>query len=373
MKMCFILGTRPEIIKLSPLIRECERRGIEYFMVHTGQHYSYEMDQLFYEQLGITNPDYNLAIKSASSFLQSEHIGRMLIDIEKILLDRAPDVVIVQGDTNTVLAAAICVNKLRTKPISMSIRLAHVEAGLRSYDRTMTEEINRVIADHMSDFLFAPSSTAKEYLLQEAIAEDRVHITGNSIVDAVYHYKDTAEKSLILEKLGLEKKQYFFATAHRQENVDDANRLRGIMEGLELVSKAFNIPVVCPVHPRTQKMLDKFNITLPVGIRQIAPVGFFESLCLQMNARLILTDSGGVQEEASVLHVPCVTLRDNTERPETIVAGYNILVGVDPQKILWGVKEMLNREYQWRDLYGDGTAGEKMIEILLKNTSEKDI
>ncbi len=364
MKICFILGTRPEIIKLSPLMRECERLGIEYFMVHTGQHYSYEMDQLFYEQLGLIDPHHNLAIKSASPFLQSEHTGRMLIDIEKILLDKIPDIVMVEGDTNTVLAAAICVNKLRTKPINMAIRLAHVEAGLRSYDRTMTEEINRVLADHMSDFLFAPSAVAKEYMLKEAIDEHKIHITGNSIVDAVYHYRDRAEQSTILKDLGLEKQQYFFATAHRQENVDDPERLRGIIDGLELVSKTFGVPVIYPIHPRTQKMLHEFGISLPSGIRAIDPVGFFESLCLQMNARLILTDSGGVQEEASVLHVPCVTLRDNTERPETVAAGYNILVGTDPKKILAGVKEMLSRTYEWRDLYGDGTAAEKMVAIL---------
>ncbi len=369
MKICFVLGTRPEIIKLSPLLRACEWLNIEYFTIHTGQHYSYEMDRVFYEQLSLPDPHHNLAIKSASPFLQSEHTGRMLIDIEKILLEKAPDMVIVQGDTNTVLAAAICVNKLRTKPINFAIRLAHVEAGLRSYDRTMTEEINRVLADHMSDFLFAPSSVAKEYMLREAIEEDKIHVTGNSIVDAVHYYKNKAETSSILSELGLQKQQYFFATAHRQENVDDPERLRGIIKGLDLVATTFKLPVIYPIHPRTQKMLEEFDVVLPPNIRSIEPVGFFESLSLQMNARLILTDSGGVQEEASILHVPCVTLRDNTERPETVAAGHNMLVGTNPQQILQGVTEMLSRNYTWVDLYGDGTAAQKMIDILMKSAT----
>lgn len=369
MKVCLVLGTRPEIIKMSPLIREFERHAIPYFIIHTGQHYSYEMDRLFYQQLGIGEPRYNLGIKSRSPFFQSEHTGRMLIDIEKILLQEKPDIVLVEGDTNTVLAGSICVNKLRTSPINMQIRLGHVEAGLRSYDRTMTEEINRVLADHMSDYLFTPTEIAKSYLLREAISEDKIYVTGNTIVDAVYYYLPKAKACNILTQLGLRVGDYFFVTAHRQENVDDPIRLRGILDGFSLLHREYQIPIVYPIHPRTRKMISKFNYQLPIGVIDIEPVGFFESLQLEMNARLIITDSGGIQEEASILHVPCITIRDNTERPETVTAGYNLIVGTIPERIVEGAKTMLSCSYEWKSLYGDGNAAEYITQIFITTIS----
>ncbi len=370
MKIAFVLGTRPEIIKMSPIIRACQEAELDYFVVHTGQHYSYEMDRLFYEQLGFPEPKYNLAIKSSSPIRQSEHTGKMLIEIEGLLLEEKPNVVLVQGDTNTVLAASIAVSKLKTNPINMPMKLGHVEAGLRSFDRGMTEEINRIHADHMADFLFAPSDKAKDYLLREANEQNRIHVTGNTIVDAVMHHLEQAESSDILDKLGLEKEKYIVVTAHRQENVDDKKRLLGILEGIDLVGKETGLKIIYPMHPRTKKIIADQGIIIPGTIEVIEPVGFFESLHLQKNAALIITDSGGLQEEASILQTPCITVRDNTERPETVDHGYNRIVGTTPENILAGAKEMLEKNHDWKPLYGKGDAAKKIVDILINDFNQ---
>lgn len=362
--IAIIIGTRPEIIKMSPIIMECESRGIDYFILHTGQHYSYNMDKLFYEQLSLPLPDYTLGIKSRSPILQSEHTGRMLIRIEKVLLKEKPEVVLVEGDTNTVLAGSVCVSKLKTSPINMNIRLGHVEAGLRSYDRTMTEEINRVLSDHMSDYLFVPTQNAKENSLKEGIEEKKIYITGNTIVDAVYENMKRAEKSGILDKLNLKKKNYFLVTAHRQENVDDKIKLIGILDGLRKLHEEFDTDIIYPIHPRTKKMIKKFKISIPNNIKLIEPVGFFELLQLEANAKLVLTDSGGLQEESCILKVPCVTLRENTERPETLDIGCNILAGTDPNKILECTKTMLGKKIVWENPFGGGDTGKKIVDII---------
>lgn len=364
--IAIIIGTRPEIIKMSPIIKECERRSIDYFIIHTGQHYSYNMDKLFYEQLSLPTPDYTLGIKSNSPMLQSEHTGRMLIRIEEILLKERPDVVLVEGDTNSAFAGSVCVSKLKTSPISMNIRLGHVEAGLRSYDRTMTEEINRVLSDHMSDYLFAPTKKAKENALEEGIEEKKIHITGNTIVDAIYENMKNVEKSDILEKLNLKKRNYFLVTFHRQENVDNKIKLKGIINGLEKLHKEFNIDIIYPMHPRTKKMIEKFKIAMPNGVIVIEPVGFFELLKLEANAKLVLTDSGGLQEESCVLKVPCVTLRENTERPETLDIGCNILAGTNPDKILECAKKMLTKKIVWGNPFGEGDSSKKIIDIIMR-------
>jgi UDP-N-acetylglucosamine 2-epimerase (non-hydrolysing) len=364
--IAIIIGTRPEIIKMSSIIKECERRSIDYFILHTGQHYSYNMDKLFYEQLSLPTPDYTLNIKSKSPMLQSEHTGRMLIRIEEVLLKEKPDIVLVEGDTNTVLAGSICVSKLKTSPINMNICLGHVEAGLRSYDRTMTEEINRLLSDHMSDYLFTPTKKAKENALEEGIEEKKIHITGNTIVDAVYENIENIEKSDILDKLNLKKRNYFLVTSHRQENVDDKIKLKGIINGLEKLHNEFNVDIIYPMHPRTKKMIEKFKITISNSVRTIEPIGFFELLKLEANAKLILTDSGGLQEESCILKVPCVTLRENTERPETLDIGCNILAGTNPDKILECAKKMLTKKIMWENPFGKGDSGKKIIDIIMK-------
>lgn len=340
---------------MSPVIRECENQGLDYFILHTGQHYSYNLDKIFFEDLELPKPKYNLDVGSGS---HAEETGKMLVGIEKILKEEKPDVVLVEGDTNTVLAGALAVVKL-------GIKVGHIEAGLRSYDRTMPEETNRVIADHVSDYLFTPTETAKSNLLKEGIEEDKIFVTGNTIVDAVYQNLEIARRKVdILNKLNLTPEDYFLITAHRQENVDVKNRLKGILDGLKLVYNEFNFPIIYPIHPRAVKKLKDFGLEVLKGTRLIEPLGFLEFLQLEASAKLVLTDSGGVQEETCILKVPCVTLRDNTERPETLEVGSNVLVGVNQEKILKGVKVMLNGKRNWENPFGDGCAVERMVKIL---------
>ena len=355
MEISVILGTRPEIIKMSPIIRECENQSLEYFIIHTGQHYSYNLDKVFFEELELPEAKYNLGVGSGS---HAEETGKMLIGIEKILLKEEPDVVLIEGDTNTILAGALAASEIH-------IKIGHVEAGLRSYDRFMPEEINRVLTDHVSDYLFAPTEKAKENLLKEGIEEDKVFVTGNTIVDAVNQNLEIAKRKMdIMSRLNFNPRGYFLATAHRQENVDVKDRLKGVLDGLALVYEEFNLPIIYPIHPRTMKRIKEFGLKIPEGVELIEPLGYLEFLQLEANARLVLTDSGGVQEETCVLKVPCVTLRDNTERPETIEVGSNILVGTKTEKILDGVKLMFNKENNWGNPFGDGRAGMRIIRIL---------
>jgi len=354
MKIAVVLGTRPEIIKMSPVIRECERRSVDYFVLHTGQHYSYEMDRVFFEQLELPEAKYNLDVGSGS---HAEQTGTIMTGIEKILVKEKPDVVLVQGDTNTVLAGALAASKLH-------IKVGHVEAGLRSYDRTMPEEINRVIADHISDYLFAPTEIARDNLLKEGIDEIKISVTGNTIVDSVYQNLEIARRKVdVLAEFGLDPKGYFLVTAHRPENVDVEERLKGILKGLEIIQEELSMHVIFPIHPRTRKMIQKFGLGSD-GIRMVDPMGFLEFLQMEAGAKLILTDSGGVQEETCILGVPCVTLRDNTERPETLDVGSNILAGADAMKILALAKAMMNKGHSWRNPFGDGKAGKAIVEVV---------
>jgi len=305
--------------------------------------------------LELPDAKYNLKIGSGT---HAEETGKMLIGIEKVLVKEEPDVVLVEGDTNTVLAGALAASKL-------GIKVGHVEAGLRSFDRSMPEEINRVLTDHCSDYLFSPTGKAKENLLREGIEENKIFVTGNTIVDAVYENLEIAKrKADILSKLNLSPKRYFLVTAHRQENVDNKKRLKGILQGLELVHKEFNFPIIYPIHPRTKKRIKDFGLEVPKGVELIEPLGFLEFLQLEANAKIVFTDSGGVQEEACILKVPCVTLRDNTERPETLEVGSNVLVGVNQGKILEGVKKMIDKERRWENPFGDGKAGSRVVKIL---------
>ncbi len=353
MKVAIILGTRPEIIKMSPVIRACERAGLDYFILHTGQHYSYNMDAVFFSQLRLPGARYNLNVGSGS---HAEETGRMLIGMEKPLKEEKPDIALVQGDTNTVLAGALAAVKL-------GIRLGHVEAGLRSYDRTMPEEINRVTADHVSDLLFAPTETARANLAREGI-EKGVFVTGNTVVDAVRQNLRLAEESGAGAGL-MDPEGYFLMTMHRQENVDNPERLASILKGLDLVSGKFGKKIIYPMHPRTRKRLREFGITVKTGnIAITEPVDYLSFLRLECGAGLIFTDSGGVQEEACILKVPCVTLRYNTERPETVEAGANMLAGTSPEKILECAGMMLDRDRSWVNPFGDGKSGERITEII---------
>ena len=355
MKIAIILGTRPEIIKTSPIIRVCERLGLDYFVLHTGQHYSYSMDRVFFEQLELPEAKYNLDVGSGS---HAEQTGRMLIGIEKLLQKEEPDVVLVEGDTNTVLAGTLAAVKL-------GIPVGHVEAGLRSYDRGMPEEINRILADHSSEYLFAPTEKSKQILVGEGLAKEKIFVTGNTVVDAVFqNLKLCKSKRNVLDALGLSNGDYVLVTVHRQENVDNEERLRGIVEGLEK-TRELGFRVVYPVHPRARKRFNDFGLE-PNGVRLVEPLDYLSFLQLERNARLILTDSGGVQEEACILGVPCVTLRDNTERPETLDVGANVLAGTTPSMIVDKTKLMLNHDGGWENPFGDGTAGEQTVQLLMK-------
>jgi UDP-N-acetylglucosamine 2-epimerase (non-hydrolysing) len=354
MKTAVILGTRPEIIKMSPVIREMEKRQHDYFILHTGQHYSYNLDRVFIEQLKLPQARYNLEAGSSS---HAEQTAKILVGVERVLQTENPDLVLIEGDTNSILAAALAAVKLH-------IKVGHVESGLRSYDRNMPEEINRILADHCADFLFAPTETSKAILRGEGIPAEKIFMTGNTIVDAVYQNLEIARDSAgIMEVLDIRPKGYFLVTLHRQENVDDPVRFTSILEGLEKLSTVHEMPVVYPVHPRSKKMMAEFGLQ-PRGLRLTEPVDYLDFLRLESHARLVLTDSGGVQEEACILRVPCVTLRDNTERPETIEVGANILAGTSPERIIEGARVMLGRESDWANPFGDGEAGRRIVDVL---------
>ena len=354
MKIALVLGTRPEIIKMAPVIRELEKRSESYFILHTGQHYSYNLDRVFFEQLALPPAKYNLEVGSGS---HAEQTGKILVGVEEVLLDEKPDIVVVEGDTNSVFAGALAAVKIH-------IKVGHVEAGLRSYDRSMPEEINRILADRCSDFLFAPTQKAEIILLGEGIPGEKIFVTGNTIVDAVYQNLEVVRtKGNALSAPHLNPGEYFLVTLHRQENVDNPARFLSILKGLDRVAAEFHLPVIYPVHPHSRKRMQEFNLE-PQNLTLVDPVDFLSFLKLESNARLILTDSGGVQEEACILGVPCVTLRDNTERPETLEIGANILAGDSSDKILECVKVMLGKENDWGNPFGDGKAGVRIVDIM---------
>ena len=348
-----VLGTRPEIIKLSPLIREFENRGEAYFILHTGQHYSYNMDRVFFEQLELPGARYHLDVGSGS---HGEQTGKMLEGIEEVFGRERVETAIVQGDTNTVLAGALAAAK-------MHIPVAHVEAGLRSYDRRMPEEINRVVADHLSDYLFAPTEVSRGNLLKEGVEGGKIHVVGNTIVDALMQNLELARRRVNPEDVGVTEGGYILMTAHRAENVDDRERFLGIIEGVNGLAEETGLEVLYPIHPRSRKMMELFGLS-PGRIRLTEPLDYLTFLLLESSAALVVTDSGGVQEEACILKVPCITVRDNTERPETVEVGANVLVGTDPKRIVEMGLLMLDRRGVWENPFGDGRSGKRIADIL---------
>ncbi len=354
-KIAVILGTRPEIIKMCPIIRACEEKNIDYFILHTGQHYSYLMDQAFFDELELPKAKYNLDVGSGTHAVQTANI---LTGIETVLLKEKPDIVLVQGDTNSVLAGALAAVKLH-------IKVGHVEAGLRSFDRSMPEELNRIIADHISDFLYAPTETSRQNLLKEGIPDEKIFVTGNTVADAAYQNLGISKKHFnILSDFGIGTKAYFLATMHRAENVDVKERLRSVLEALQSISGRYGMPVIFPMHPRTVKMVKQFDLSL-AGITVVQPLGYLEFLQLEENARVILTDSGGLQEEGCILGTPCITLRDNTERPETVDAGANVLAGTDTGSIIRLTERTMTDCKTWTSPFGDGDAGGKIMRQII--------
>ena len=347
MKVITIVGARPQFIKAGQISKEL-RKISEEIIIHTGQHYDYNMSKSFFEELGLPEPDYNLQMGNFSS---SEQMGKTIIEIEKILDKCCPDAVIVYGDTNSTLAGAIAANQ-------KNIRVVHVEAGLRSFDKSMPEEINRIITDHCSDILFCPTEIAVNNLKNEGITRN-VFQVGDPMYDIILKFKNLS-KTDILKKLNLDEKGYFLATIHRQSNVDIAQNLSNLIEAF----KESKEKIVFPLHPRTLKCLKKYKIHLEgSNIIPITPVSYLEMMALTKHAKKILTDSGGLQKEAFFLGTPCITLRENTEWTETIENGWNILVGVNKKNILKAIKEF-NPSQERRAHYGDGSTSKQIAKIL---------
>jgi UDP-GlcNAc3NAcA epimerase len=360
MKIATILGARPQFIKAAIVSKAFSASAdIEEVIVHTGQHYDQNMSQIFFQELDIARPAYNLGIGSGSHGLQS---GRMLEAIEGVLMEEVPDWVLVYGDTNSTLAGVLAAVKLH-------IPVAHVEAGLRSFDRRMAEEINRVVADHTSDLLFVPTRTALENLRREGLPESSIYAVGDVMYDAAIYYGSTAEaQSHVLHKLGLKSKEYILATLHRAENTNNPGGLRLIVGGLIQVAR--EIPVVLPIHPRTRRVLNESGIASEISrfIRLIDPVGYMDMLKLEKNARVIATDSGGVQKEAYFHGVPCVTFREQTEWVELIELGWNRLVPpVSAATVISGLCDALaSTPRSTQTPYGDGHAAERIVQVLLQ-------
>ena len=326
-KLLCVVGARPNFIKLAPLLNTARNYpDIKITIVHTGQHYDYNMSKVFFRDLNIPAPDVHLGIGSGTHSYQT---GQIMIDLEREVIKRKPDVIVVIGDVNSTLAGALVAAKL-------CIPLAHIEAGLRSFDRTMPEEINRVVTDALSELLFAPGGNAVRNLIREGIPRRKIFSVGNIMIDALKQYLPLAKKSRITQALNLTHANYALVTLHRPGNVDNKKTLTGIITALTAISK--EIQIAFPIHPRTKKQLKVFGLVKSLketgNIKVIEPVGYVESINLLINARLVLTDSGGVQEETTFLGVPCLTLRNETEWEETIKQGTNLLVGTKPEKII---------------------------------------
>lgn len=348
MKILSVIGARPQFIKAAPVCKVLRQDGHKEYLVHTGQHYDAHMSQIFFDELGIPEPDTNLAIGSGSHGKQT---GQMLIALEDVYLKQKPDLVLVYGDTNSTLAGALAAVKLQ-------VPVAHVEAGLRSFNRQMPEEHNRVLTDHSAEILFCPTQTAVDHLRNEGITRN-VHLVGDTMVDAVLQFGSLAQqKSKILHSLKINAKEYILATAHRPYNTDDPDCLHNILNAFETIGET----IIFPVHPRTRKKIAELELSMDLfeRVRMIDPVGYLDMLMLERNARLILTDSGGIQKEAYFFQVPCVTMRPETEWVETVEAGWNVLVGAHSQRIVEIALTHVWPEEPPPPLFGDGRASERI-------------
>jgi len=378
-KIVFVSGARPNYMKIAPMIwaiRRLKQQGvadIQFVLIHTGQHYDPQLFDVFFRELDLPAPDYSLGVGSGSHVYQ---IAQVMERIEPLVEATRPDVVVVVGDVNSTLAAAFTAAKL-------SIPLAHVEAGLRSFDRTMPEETNRIVTDTLSDYLFVSEESGKENLLREGIDPSKIFFVGNVMIDSLHQSRLVWESSKIRDDMGLRHRDYGVVTLHRPSNVDNPNSLREIMGALAEVAK--NIPIIFPVHPRTRKQLDCMNGTAPTlrlrsgtieceGIYGLEPLGYHEFMALVAGARIVLTDSGGIQEETTFLNIPCLTLRNNTERPVTVTHGTNRIIGTSPaaivresSRVLQSPRPKLPVPPLW-----DGRAADRILSILLESRGRSD-
>jgi UDP-N-acetylglucosamine 2-epimerase (non-hydrolysing) len=353
-KILHVVGARPNFMKVAPILARLRKRGgVRQILVHTGQHYDSKMSDVFFQDLGMPDPDVHLGVGSGS---HAQQTAKVMVEIEPVLLREKPDVVVVAGDVNSTVAVALVAAK-------MGLAIAHVEAGLRSRDWSMPEEINRVLTDRLSDLLFTPSRDGDENLRQEGIEPSRVHFVGNVMIDSLKAALPRARESRIHDRLEVSRQGYALATLHRPANVDEPAALSRLLSALAEV--AAQIPVVFPIHPRTRSRLPAgFEAK---GIKLVEPLGYLDFLALTADARLVMTDSGGIQEETTALGVPCLTLRENTERPVTVDVGTNQLVGTDPAKAVAAAREVLAgraRQGSLPELW-DGRAAERVADVLV--------
>lgn len=360
-----VVGARPNFMKMAPIIEAMNRRAgsFQQCLVHTGQHYDERMSKSFFTDLGMPRPDLDLGVGSGS---HAEQTARIMVEFEKVCLERAPDLVIVVGDVNSTMACAVTAKKL-------GIKVAHVEAGLRSRDMSMPEEINRLCTDVLCDYLFTTDHFAHENLLAEGIAPERIFFVGNVMIDTLLKHRELAGRMDLMQRWGLKPRGFATLTLHRPSNVDNPEVLRGILDALRTIGN--EIPIVFPIHPRTKKMIEQFRLgeyfsssTNPQGLWMTEPLSYLEFLHLNMHATMVITDSGGLQEETTVLGVPCVTLRNNTERPITCEMGTNVIVGNSRDRILHHALALLKGDLPHGKVpeNWDGRAAERIVEILAK-------
>lgn len=359
MKILSVVGTRPNFIKIAALADEFKRHNISNILVHTGQHYDGEMSKLFFDDLRLPKPDINLGIGSGE---YSEQVNKMIAKLDEVVAKENPDLVVVVGDVNSTLAGALAAKQRR-------IKVAHVESGLRSFDLEMPEEINRMLTDAMSDFLFTTEESGNRNLLNEGIKKNRIFLVGNVMIDTLLKHKDKSNRSRILKKLNIEKNKYCTLTLHRPSNVDNKEDFENILDMLDKIQQ--KIKIVFPAHPRTNKNIQKFNLSQKVksmkNLILTEPLGYLDFLCLMSNSKLVLTDSGGIQEETTVLGVPCITLRKNTERPVTTEQGTNLLVSTNKGKAVEKAIQIINNKTKINKQipkFWDGKAAERIVKVL---------
>jgi len=353
-RVIHIVGARPNFIKAAPLVKCMSKSNIQNLVVHTGQHYDHNMSQQFFDELNIPKPDYNLGVGGGSHAKQTADI---MIGCEEVFLKELPDCVIVYGDVNSCVAAALVAKKLH-------IRVVHIESGLRSFDIKMPEEVNRIITDSISDILFVTCQDGVDNLLNEGIM-DNVYLVGNTMIDSLVEFQSKFDSSDILSTLGIQSNEYILSTLHRPSNVDNKDNLIELMDSMRSIAKNDN--VVFPIHPRTKHNLQKYKLFDFYNnidtLNMIDPLGYIDFMCLQKNAKLIITDSGGIQEESSFFNVPCLTVRDNTERPVTIQSGTNKLIGADYKNISSEVNIVNYNHTSNIDLW-DGNSSKRILAII---------
>ncbi len=361
LKLLLIAGARPNFMKLAPLVHSIQSHNssaseITMRLVHTGQHYDAQMSQIFFDELGIPAPDFNLEVGPGSHAAQTAEIMKRF---EPVCAEEKPDWVVVVGDVNSTMACTLVAAK-------MGVRVAHVEAGLRSFDRTMPEEINRIVTDALAELLLTPSEDANENLRREGVAESKIRLVGNIMIDALVANLEKARQSKILQACGITPGSFVYVTLHRPANVDSRESLLAI--AAQLTELSHSLPVVFPIHPRTRKMLGEFGIDLSHnnGFKLLEPIGYFDSICLTKNARFVLTDSGGLQEESTFFRTPCLTLRPNTERPVTVTLGSNRLTHLN--RLSTDIEQILNREDKVGQIppLWDGKASERILQALVQ-------